>query len=309
MAFKKYTHIERLDSVDCEGLLDNETVYVSVKADGTNSSVWLEGGEIKCGSRNRVLTVGKDNAGFCSWMMSDNEEANLIKNFVLNHENLIVFGEWMGLDKFVGHIKDYNQEMKGHLWIFDMYDKDKDCYLPEEEWRALADAYNLTDYCIPLIGVFDYPSYEDILTLAENNKWMLDNAPHAGEGVVCKVPNWYNKYGHMCYGKLVLDEFKQSKAKPQKTPVEGEVEQRIVDFYLTATELSKNIAKTCLFFGNDEFDNKNNKMMGYFINICFVESILEEIKDICKRFKNPAINFGLVKGLATKKAREYAGYW
>ncbi len=308
MAFKKYTHIERIDSVDCEGLLNNEAVYVTPKADGSNASVWAENGEIKCGSRNRTITVDKDNASFCSWMMSDNEEANLIKNFVLNHENLIVFGEWMGLGKFVGHIKDYNQEMKSHLWIFDMYDKDNDCYLPEKEWRALADAYNLTEYCIPLIGVLDYPSYDDILVLAENNKWMLDNAPHAGEGVVCKVPNWFNKYGHMCYGKLVLDEFKQSKAKSQKPSVDGEVEQRIVDLYLTSAELGKNIAKTCLYFDVDEFDNKNNKMMGYFINICFVESILEEMKDICKKFKNPAVNFGLVKGLATKKAREYVGY-
>ena len=72
MAFKKYTHIERLDSVDCEGLLSNETVYVTPKADGTNASVWLEDGEIKCGSRKRVLTVGNDNAAFCFWMMSDN---------------------------------------------------------------------------------------------------------------------------------------------------------------------------------------------------------------------------------------------
>lgn len=32
--YKKYLHVERLESEECEGLLDNDAVYVTAKVDG-----------------------------------------------------------------------------------------------------------------------------------------------------------------------------------------------------------------------------------------------------------------------------------
>ena len=39
--YKKYLHVERLGSEECEGLLDNDAVYVTAKVDGSNGCVDL----------------------------------------------------------------------------------------------------------------------------------------------------------------------------------------------------------------------------------------------------------------------------
>lgn len=38
--YKKYLHVERLGSEECEGLLDNAAVYVTAKVDGSNGCVY-----------------------------------------------------------------------------------------------------------------------------------------------------------------------------------------------------------------------------------------------------------------------------
>ena len=40
--YKKYTHVERLSSEACDGLLDNDTVYVTAKVDGSNGCVFWD---------------------------------------------------------------------------------------------------------------------------------------------------------------------------------------------------------------------------------------------------------------------------
>ena len=37
--FKRYTHVERLGSEECQGLLDNGRVYITAKVDGSNGPV------------------------------------------------------------------------------------------------------------------------------------------------------------------------------------------------------------------------------------------------------------------------------
>lgn len=64
--FKRYIHVERLDSDECAGLLENDGVYVTAKVDGSNGSVWWDGDahRLACASRNNVLDLDEDNAGF-----------------------------------------------------------------------------------------------------------------------------------------------------------------------------------------------------------------------------------------------------
>ena len=64
--FKKYLHVERLGSEECEGLLDNGAVYVTAKVDGSNGCVyWSEkAGRVMVGSRNFELSDSEDNAYF-----------------------------------------------------------------------------------------------------------------------------------------------------------------------------------------------------------------------------------------------------
>lgn len=50
MNFHPYQHVEKLGTAEVDGILDG-TVYVFPKLDGANASVWLDDGEVKCGSR------------------------------------------------------------------------------------------------------------------------------------------------------------------------------------------------------------------------------------------------------------------
>lgn len=305
--FIKFTHLEKLGKVDTEGILDNDNVSVTAKIDGTNASIWYDG-KIRCGSRTRELTEEKDNAGFWQWVNGDNEEAKRLRDFCKDHENLHVFGEWMGNSKFVGSIKSYNPNALGHMFIFDVYDYDDERYLGDEEWRPLLAAYDLDKWFVKLFGIFNHPTMDDIMKIVDENKFLLNNSSIVGEGVCIKVPGWKNCYGHECYGKIVREDYRIDKAKKKETIAPGDVERAIVENYLTDSELAKNMAKTCVWADVDDFDRKNGKMIGFFLNLCFNESILQEVGDWVKKYKNPTVDFAALRNLSNVKARVYLGF-
>jgi len=87
--FRKYQHVERFGTTEVEGI-EFGICYVFPKIDGTNASVWLgDDGEIHAGSRNRELSLEKDNAGFYSAIKNDQR----IKNYLLKHPTHRLFGE------------------------------------------------------------------------------------------------------------------------------------------------------------------------------------------------------------------------
>ena len=309
--YKSYTHIERLGKADTDGILNNEKVFVTAKVDGTNGCIFYNKGEVQCGSRSRQLSAEKDNAGFYQWVHSDDTEAKLLRKFVELHENLIVYGEWLGQSKFVGTIKTYDKNSLGKFYIFDVYDYDDKRYLADDEWRNLLYAYDLDPWFVALYGELQYPTYEDVVKIADENHYLFpEGSGEIGEGVVIKAPGWKNCFGHECYGKLVVSEYKERRkdnAKAKSIPAPGENEKWIIDTYLTSAELSKNLNKTCVWGEVEEFDNHNGKLIGFFLNLCYNESIMEEAKDWVKKLKNPTINFSILNALAKQKGREYIG--
>lgn len=307
MTFKAYMHVERLTSVDCEGLLENSNIVVTAKVDSTNSCVWYENGSVHAGSRTREVFPGpKDNANFAEWVYNgEDDEIKGIRALLEDYPHFRVFGEWMA--KFVGHIKDYNQEAKYHMYIFDVWDDNQNCYLPDDEWRPILKNYGLEDWFVAILAVVDHPTYDDLLEIAKNNKFLLDSANHAGEGIVCKAHHWRNKYGRQQFGKLVLDEFVQGKKKPKNVALPGEVEREIVEFYITNAEISKAVAKICLINEVDVFDNKNPKLVGMLLSYMWKDFLEENIVDICKKFKTPIIDFAKLKGMCNTKVKKYIG--
>lgn len=308
--YKSYTHVERLEKPECAGLLDNDAVYVTAKIDGTNAVVWYDTEEncVCGGSRTRKLDLIKDNASFYSWLLSDQEEAILLRHCVTENPNLIIYGEWLGLNKFVGSIKTYNSEALGHLYIFDVFDTAEMTYLHEEIWRGRLSKYFLNRWFVPILACLNHPSYEDIVAVAESNKFLLDYAENKGEGVVCKAPGWRNNWGNLCYGKIVLSEFHERKEKGRHKPQikrEG-VESDIIDYMITESEMAKAKAKACNLCEVSEFDVKSGKMIGIYLNMVY-NDLLEEINFICKKWKNPVIDFSILKKEAQNKARQYIG--
>lgn len=306
--FTKYTHLERLGTSDTDGLLQNPGLIIQPKMDGSNASVWFDTNtnSVECGSRKRQVSETKDNAGFYVWVNSMDEEAIYLRHFVEDNPRYRVFGEWMGHSKFIGHIKDYNSAALGKMWIFDVYDNETEHYLADHEWRELLEPYGLLQWAVPVLAVMDYPTVEEIAAVAQENTFMLDNANHKGEGVTIKCPGWINKYGHMVYGKLVLDEFKQSKSagKPKKSLENPE--EFIVAEFVTDSEISKAMAKVAVET-NEDFNPKIGKHVGMLLGLVWNDCIIEETKNWLKKTRMATINFKELKKLTDTKVREYAG--
>lgn len=311
--FKSYQHVERITSDACEGILENDNCVITAKIDGTNACVWLDTSEnpdwayLCTGSRKREINPNDDNAGFAEWVQeSDDDEVCCLRELCHDHPDWIIYGEWLGAFKFIGNIKDYNQEAKRAFWIFDVYDRERGCYLPDDEWRPVLAEGGLEQWFVKILATLDHPTYDDLLEIAKNNKFLLDNANHAGEGIVVKVPGWRNKYGHQVYGKLVLDEYAQEKKKNKSVRLPGDTEREIVDTYMTNAELSKTYAKIALACSVDTLDIKNGKHVGMFVSTVY-RDLLEECPNWCKKMKNPVVDFAALKGLAQTKARKYIG--
>lgn len=306
--YKSYQYVCRINSEDCAGLQAQDNCYIFPKVDGSNFCAWIENGVVHCGSRKREISVIEDNAFSAGWFFNSNDpEAERIKQFLTGYPNLRIFAEWLGYNKFIGQIKDYNQEAKAHVYIFDVFNDNTQEYLAYDVYAPLLEKYGLGEWMLKPIAVVDKPSDETLLSFAENNKFLLDNANHAGEGVVVKCYEWRNKYGRQQFGKLVLDEFVQNKARKESVVVPGQVEQEIVDTFMTDAELSKTVAKVCVACGVDVFDNKSAKMNGMVISLSWKDLLEENITTICKRWKNPVIDFANLKGIAQAKVRKYIG--
>lgn len=303
--YKSFTHVERLGKDETDGIL-NGTCYISPKLDGTNALVWSENGEVCAGSRTRKLSATSDNAGFYAWTQSEDEEAVKVRELVTGNTHIILYGEF-GVGR-VANIKDYDIEAHNKLWIFDAFDTIMQTYLHPDVLKNMCTAFGLENYVLPSTKICN-PTEEDIIKLAEENKYLLSNANHAGEGVVIRNPNFRNKWGNYVIAKFVRDEYLQRKAQKENKSVSKRLdcEQEIINYYVTDAELAKAKAKVTLALGLEEFDNKNGKCIGMYLNLVFNDAVLAEIGDICKRWKRPVIDFQELNNLCSIKAREYIG--
>ena len=307
--YRKYMHVERLENEECDGLLQNNPVYVTAKVDGTNCVVWHNGDKVCGGSRTRQLSEFSDNAGFYNWLMSDSSEAVALRTVVTDHPNWIVYGEWLGFAKFIGQIKTYDSIAKGHMYIFDVYDTEADHYFADPVWREALQSYGLEPYYVALLATLDHPSYEDVVEVAKQNKFLLTHAENVGEGVVCKAPDFRNRWGRNVYGKVVLEEFKQrmNQGGKKKEPIAREgIESDIVDYWVTDAEMTKAKAKVCVALEVENFDKKNGKFIGYFLEMIW-KDLLEEMSTICKQYKNPIIDFKILRNASNTKGRKFLG--
>lgn len=132
MKFEKYQHIERFGTDEVDGIECGEC-YVFPKIDGTNSSLWVDDGEIKAGSRNRELSLDKDNAGFLEAIKDDGR----VKAFFAEYPTLRLFGEWL-----VPHtLKTYRSDAWRRFYVFDVMDGEK--YLHYNQYKPMLEKHGL----------------------------------------------------------------------------------------------------------------------------------------------------------------------
>ena len=235
--FKPYLHLERLGKTEVDNILNGE-VKITAKLDGCNSCVWAdENGRIHYGSRKREISIEDDNAGFAAWMKSDNDEAILLIRACQANPNWIIYGEW-SVGK-VGAIKKYLKEAQNTLWIFDIYNRETEKYLTWDELEAALIVYDLIDYRVKLLATLTNPTLDDIIKIANENTFLLDNTDTLGEGVVIRRDNYVNCYGRYAVAKYVREDFRPDTPKVRRIIQAGEIEQDFINRYLTQSELGK----------------------------------------------------------------------
>lgn len=294
MEFKKYQHLERFGNDEVEGI-EFGKLYIFPKLDGTNAQVWLDDeGNIKAGSRNRELTLEKDNAGFYKFVL-ENEN---IKKYLEKHPTHRLYGEFL-----VPHsLKTYREDAWRRFYIFDVcLDKEDGSveYIPYDIYKPLVEEFGL-DYIPPIVTMTN-GSYEYFIRTLDNNTFMIQDGKGVGEGIVIKNYDYYNKYKRQIWAKIVTNEFKEIHKREMgvnNIKTEKVIEQEIVDNYCTEAFIEKEYSKILNETG--KWDNRKIPML---LGRVFSELVKEETWNIIKKYKNPTINYKTLNALVINKIK------
>lgn len=301
MSFIKYQHLERFGTSEVHQIELGEC-YVFPKIDGTNASVWLENGLIQAGSRNRRLTLEKDNAGFFEWVL----EQDNIKAYLLANPTHRLYGEWL-----VPHsLKTYRDSAWKNFYVFDVaIEKSEDEILHEgdslikyhhyEDYKPLLEGMDIN--YIPPISIIKNASYEQLVNQLMKNVFLLEDGKGVGEGIVLKNYDWKNKYNRQTWAKIVTSEFKEKHAKEMGAQVmSGKklVEEEIAVKYVTKALVEKVYSKI------DNDTGFNSKQIPRLLNTVYYDVVKEDAWNFVKDHKNPTINFGTLQHFVFAKTKE-----
>lgn len=287
--FKKYQHIEKFGTDEVEGI-DEGTVFVFPKIDGTNSSMWCdEKGDIFCGSRNRELSLENDNAGFMNWASSQDK----FKDLFFTYPNLRLFGEWL-----IPHsLKTYREDAWKEFYVFDV--RDGDDYLKFVDYSKILSKYNIQ--FIPPLCTIKNPREDALLKACEINTYLIQDNKGVGEGIVLKNYEYKNKYGRIVWAKIVTNEFKDKHRHEMgfiDIKQKGTIETKIVDKYVTDHFVDKTYQK----IKNES--GWNTRSIPRLLQTIFYDLIREESWNFIKENKNPTIDYRFLNKMTILKIKE-----
>lgn len=291
MSFVKYPHLERFGTDEVDGI-NIGTCYIFPKLDGTNASAWIDvdTGQVSGGSRNRLLSLDNDNAGFLAWLI---EQQNWVKALSENPD-LRFYGEWL-----VPHsLKTYRDDAWRRFYVFDVMRADG-TFMPYETYKEICDAYCL-DY-IPCTCKAKNPTYEVLHEETLRNKYMLQENSGHGEGVVIKNYGWQNKFGRVTWAKLITNTFKDQHIKAMGgSSIEIKmVEEEIANEFVTQHMVDKVVEK--IRVQNGAFNAKNIPQL---LGMTFHDLVTEELWEAIKKHKNPKIDFKTLHHFTVKRVKE-----
>lgn len=290
MEFEKYMHLERYGNAEVEDI-EVGVVYAFPKLDGTNGQLWWdEDNGLMAGSRNRTLYLDNDNAGFYAYALSQEKFTRFFKYAPTTR----LIGEWL-----VPHsLKTYRDDAWRKFYVFDVQTADGH-YLPYEHYKPWLDMCGI-DYLAPL-AILKNPSYDQIQHTLNKNVFLIKDGEGIGEGIVLKNYNFVNKFGRVCWAKVISNAFKEVHHKEMGAPIiNGDlIEEKVVDKYVTSHLVEKVYAKI-------EVENGGwtSKYIPQLLNTVWYDLIREEMWDILKHFNNPRIDFKLLKSLTIAKIKE-----
>lgn len=274
--FRKYGKILRLGKEETIGILEG-VCHIQEKLDGANASIWLDDdGQIQCGSRNRHLINDNFN-GFVDYARSYAG----IKTLLVKFPGVILYGEWL-----VRHSVKYPEGAYKKFYLFDIYFEG--ALINAELMYACANDCGIQT--VPYVGTFNNPTVEELKALVGKSA-----LGESGEGIVIKNMNFLNKFGDLCYAKMVCENFQESS---KAAIVDNDKESYIVSKYMTVGRVVKIMNKLQPEI-NERLDMQHIPRI---CNSAYHDMITEEIWEITK--KVDVINFKVLAKLSFLKAKE-----
>ena len=287
--FVKYFHLERMYKDETKGI-NNGTIFIQPKLDGTCSSVWMDKDGIKTGSRNRELTLDNDNQGFCRFI---EENKSLYEPLFTLLPNAILFGEFL-----VPHtIKAYVKDAWKKFYVFDvaLQRGEELSFLTPEQYEPVLNSLGIT--YVPTVAKLE--NYEgDYSEFRDKVNYLIDPSIKGAspEGLVIKNYNFINTYGRNCFAKIVFEQFHEE--KKVKVALESSLEVEIAEKYVTEHLVQKELAKL-----------KSSgvvKLQPALLQTVFYVLLVEELADIVKKHKLPIIDFKALNRAVIVQVKKYA---
>jgi len=288
---KKYIHLESLGKTEVEGITLGEC-YIFPKIDGTNGVIWFEDGEVKAGSRNRVLSTESDNQGFLNIFVKENYVG--LRRFFEEFQDAIIYGEWL-----VPHtVKTYREEAWRRFYIFDVKYNDEFLPYPEYAERLISRGFDV----IPPLVIIKDPTEDQLWKCVNDNTYLMKDGNFLGEGIVIKRYDYVNKHGRTTWAKLVRPEFKdnhRSVSSINKIENKDGVEASFIKACLKEEDILKEKSKIINESGSFE-----NKDIPRFLNTAYYEFLRDNLVDFANK-RNPVINFKELRARAFAEIRKF----
>lgn len=224
-----------LTSANTNGFHVGDHIVIQIKFDGANASFRYdeETGRLKSFSRQYPCTFDNTLSGF--WNFVESLDADKFKKY----PNYVFFGEWAVRNKIV-----YKPEYRKIWLMYDVYDVENQCYLPQVEVKRLADElgfiYIYVLYDSPFVSWEHCRSFMNQVIYSESieegivvkNQTRL-NDPNSREPFVLKIVN--EKFAEVMKRR-------KREVDPEKESARAKA-QEIVNQIVTRRRIEKEIYK------------------------------------------------------------------
>ena len=211
MKHKKFMDISRIKENYANGFNKGDYIVIQEKLDGSNCAIRYDSvtDTIIAQSRKQILNINNNLRGFYEWSQALDKE--LVKSVLGN--NLIAFSEWL-----VSHTINYPDDKYNHAYFYDIYDTEKELYLPQDKVKEIIDLLGLS--YVPVFYEGEFISWEHCQSFVGRTNL----GGEYGEGIVCKNQTRLNDPNTRLpfYIKIVGDKFQETKGQKHVKVVDPE---------------------------------------------------------------------------------------
>lgn len=280
---RHYGKIHRLGKEEVAGILEG-TCVVQEKVDGANTSIWLDDeGDIKMGSRTRILKGDEEFNGFVPYVNAHRG----IKLCLEENPTYRLYGEWL-----VRHTIAYKETAYKKFYLFDIYDTDH--FLRISEVQSISETYGID--MVPTHGRFENLTLENLQEFVGKTEF-----GDRGEGIVIKNYDYVNGFGDCAFAKIVTESFKEDNAVSfggNNKFSDTYHEVYVVNKYMTLPRIQKIMHKLQPEI-NEKLDMKHiPRIMGTAYHDMLTEEIWGIVKDV------PKLDFKSLKRISDKKSKQ-----